>query len=1179
MKYRSHSNDPSVGIPRDYSAVRQHSGKSARMICAASVALIAGVFGSMEAQAATYYWDSDAAATAATGGTGNWDTASSLWRAGSSTGTLTTWPAVGGDNDAILGGTAGTLTLITGISVNDITVAPTSGTAYTITGATQTLTLNGTAQSVLDVASGSTLTITSGLVGLNGFTKSSAGTLILDSAAGTDTLFGSIAVNGGTLQAGTATNNGASQVLRSNAVTLAGGTSLTTVGTTIDLRVGSLSGSGSVTPATGGAINEFALVDATFSGTITASGGLNLRGANTTQTFTGNVSALAGTVGISGVSLGSGSTSTGLTLSGSSALTGATTNFALRGGTLTLDNTGGNTGAGAATDRMLDSGAITTNGGTLSLLGNGTNGSSESAGGLTLNAGAATIGVTHNGGSGGTVLTLASFVRTSGVGATINFTGSGGTLGTAGANPRIIFTAAPGLTNSVIANSAASTKVGFATVNGTDFAGYDNTLGVVPVSTTAISGTLTTATTQNSLLNASGTISSASNVGYNTLKILAGSGATLSLSNTGNLTSKAILLAGTDDFTIQNTGGATSGLGGGDDRFLFVSNAATTLNVGVTLTGSQQNVVKSGDGFLTLTGTTNQLGFTATQKVVVAGGVLRGTLTNLGGGTSAGGAFTTIQMRGGTLELSGGGTFTRAIDLAGTLAGGGITFDEGAAERGNGGFSAVNGNAVVTLVTSVAGATAASLVWNDNAFLSNGYVLIMGSTKADGRVDLTNNIGLDDGTATNNYFGREIRVTDNTSSSTDVARLSGIISGSANADLVKTGGGMLELTGANTYSGSTLIRQGTLAAGGGGAIPNSSAVVLANALGAAFQLNASETIGTLAGGGATGGNVNIQGNTLTMGDQRDSTFAGVISGTGGAVVKQGAGVIALTGANTFTGGTTLSAGTLIAGNDSALGSTGAQAVTFNGGRLASDNDARSLPNNLTVNNVAGNQITGTNSVTLTGTAGGTGTLEVALTNPAKSFTVNPATANSFAPDMLRLTSGTLLLGGSNKIGDATKMNFNGGRLGLNNFSEGSAGTAGLGAMTLSASSTLDYGTLGAGANLVEFGGVGTHTAATALQVTNYDVGSDHLYFTGATSDFTSAFGQNEVSFNGTSGYAAISFGSYYEIVAVPEPATIFGAMGLLGFIVWRERRRARGPWGRAALLSNSRAAHGVGQAD
>jgi len=194
--------------------LRSHCRTTALILVGTIAALLAG----QPARAAVYFWDADADTTAATGGTGNWDTATSLWRAGSSTGTLGTWLTSGTDNDAHLGGTAGTLTLTTGISVNDITVNPTSGTAYTIAG-TQILTLAGTAQSVIDVASGDTLTITSGLAGTNGFTKSNMGTLTL---TGANTLTGNTTVNGGTLALGFGTVS--SNILSvSSALTLGGG--------------------------------------------------------------------------------------------------------------------------------------------------------------------------------------------------------------------------------------------------------------------------------------------------------------------------------------------------------------------------------------------------------------------------------------------------------------------------------------------------------------------------------------------------------------------------------------------------------------------------------------------------------------------------------------------------------------------------------------------------------------------------------------------------------------------------------------------------------------------------------------------------------------------------------------------------------------------------------------------
>ncbi|MCX6857360.1 MAG: autotransporter-associated beta strand repeat-containing protein [Verrucomicrobia bacterium] len=319
------------------------------------------------------------------------------------------------------------------------------------------------------------------------------------------------------------------------------------------------------------------------------------------------------------------------------------------------------------------------------------------------------------------------------------------------------------------------------------------------------------------------------------------------------------------------------------------------------MSGSNQGFTKAGPGFLSLNGTT--LTFTNAQNINLDSGVLRGTAAALGGATSSDGDFSTINFRGGVLELSGGVTFVRAIDLTGSTSGGGISFDNGGSDRGDGGFSAIGGNATVILVTAIGGSTAASLVWNNGAFLSNGYVLTMGSTKADSTVDLTNAIGLDDGAATNNYFAREIRVADNTGSTTDIARLSGIISGSANADLLKTGAGVLELTGGNTYSGNTLISAGTLQVGSG------------------------STTGTL---GSTGA---IQNNGILSVNRSDAfSITSPISGTG-SLTKLGAGTLTLSGANTYSGGTTISGGTLQVGNGGTTGTLGSTSAVTNNAAL------------------------------------------------------------------------------------------------------------------------------------------------------------------------------------------------------------------------------------------------------
>ncbi len=95
--------------------------------------------------------------------------------------------------------------------------------------------------------------------------------------------------------------------------------------------------------------------------------------------------------------------------------------------------------------------------------------------------------------------------------------------------------------------------------------------------------------------------------------------------------------------------------------------------------------------------------------------------------------------------------------------------------------------------------------------------------------------------------------------------------------VLKTGAGALTLTGVNTYAGGTTISDGRL----------------------------------VAGASALPGNV-VNSATLEFAQTGAGTFASEISGSGD-VVKSGAGALTLTGSNTYTGGTTISAGRLIAG--------------------------------------------------------------------------------------------------------------------------------------------------------------------------------------------------------------------------------------------------------------------------
>src|SRR5439155_18584345 len=96
--------------------------------------------------------------------------------------------------------------------------------------------------------------------------------------------------------------------------------------------------------------------------------------------------------------------------------------------------------------------------------------------------------------------------------------------------------------------------------------------------------------------------------------------------------------------------------------------------------------------------------------------------------------------------------------------------------------------------------------------------------------------------------------------------------------LAKAGTGTFTLSGVNTYTGATTINAGTLQLGVINAISSSSAVSLANTAGVILSLNGfSDSMGSLAGGGSTGGNVTLGSGTLSVGSSNTSTtYSGII---------------------------------------------------------------------------------------------------------------------------------------------------------------------------------------------------------------------------------------------------------------------------------------------------------------
>ncbi len=164
------------------------------------------------------------------------------------------------------------------------------------------------------------------------------------------------------------------------------------------------------------------------------------------------------------------------------------------------------------------------------------------------------------------------------------------------------------------------------------------------------------------------------------------------------------------------------------------------------------------------------------------------------------------------------------------------------------------------------------------------------------------------------------------------------------------------------------------------------------------------------------------------------------------------------------------------------------------------------------------------------------------------------------------TGGTLLFSGpggvNTRVNSAGTLNLGGGKVAASDVS--SSLDQQFGVLTLSANSTIDFGTLAAG-NTFRFA-VSSAAAWTSngtpniLNIWNWTNGVDHLFF--GTSNSGIATGQlSQIRFFSDSGTTLLGSGFHAAggevISAVPEPGGLAVALGLLGLIGARENRRGR----------------------
>ena len=491
--------------------------------------------------------------------------------------------------------------------------------------------------------------------------------------------------------------------------------------------------------------------------------------------------------------------------------------------------------------------------------------------------------------------------------------------------------------------------------------------------------------------------------------------------------------------------------------------------------GSAGNLINNGTFDLNGNSTAiNGLSGTGTVDTV-AGGTPTLTVGNNNATSSFGGA---IQNTLGTLALTKTGTGTQTLSGANTYSGntainaGVLDFAKAASLYASTGGSVSATNAAKVSVSN--GATLALGVGATTTYFSSADIatVLANSSFASGAV-----LGLDTTNASSGTF-------------THSSAIANTNSGSNTLGLTKLGAGTLILGGANTYTGPTNVTAGTLqagvasSAGVNGAFGLNSAVTLANTSGVTLALNNYNTqIGSLAGGGATGGNVTLGSATLTTGGDNTSpaAYAGAISGSGG-VTKIGTGTQTFSGANGYTGQTTVSAGVLNIQNATALGTTatgtsvannaalqiqggitvGAEALTLNGGGISADGALRNISGDnawqgtvtlgsaARINsdagslafNTAANSITATNqnltlggASTSTNTVGGTITIGTGTVTKDGTGTWTLSGANTYTGGT-SINGGTLVADNTSALGSSGAIAFGGGTLKYTSNSNG-----------------------------------------------------------------------------------------------------------------------------------------------
>ncbi|WP_414463009.1 autotransporter outer membrane beta-barrel domain-containing protein [Hyphomicrobium sp. DY-1] len=402
---------------------------------------------------------------------------------------------------------------------------------------------------------------------------------------------------------------------------------------------------------------------------------------------------------------------------------------------------------------------------------------------------------------------------------------------------------------------------------------------------------------------------------------------------------------------------------------LNIENGGTVVTTSsLTVNGANAAATVSGTGSRLQTGNLF-VGDTASGSLTIQNG---GTVMSLGSFRIGGGSGT------GTVTVTGAGSQWTATGLALSVGGTGrgiLNVENGATVTASGGVSLGNAGGVGTL--NVSNATIASQSLNVGAGSQVNF------DNATYRATRSSGVWIGTGPGTLNIAAGGLTLDSVGFTVSALRELSGA------GALTKTGTGIVNLTTSNSYTGRTVIDQGTLALRANGSIAASSGVTANGTFDISPLTAAGTDIQSLSGSGV----VTMGAKNLTITNASD-TFAGTFNGTG--VLSVAGGKEILSGDNSAFGGSTLVQGGTLAVNGILAGTMNVQAAgrlqgigtvgdTINAGIIAPGNSIGTLTvagnytgtgGTLQIESVLGGDASPTDLLRVQGNTSGTTSLRV-----------------------------------------------------------------------------------------------------------------------------------------------------------------------------------------------------------